>query len=140
MKTYQATHMIRYEDLNHHASLYAGRAIEWMVEASFVAVTLTYGDADGLRYKNTHKFDFKKSIFVGDIVTFASTVVRCGKSSMSIHVDVIDDATGEVKAEGLTTFVTVDDDSNPVAHGIELDETTDEDELKWRKEANKYFA
>ena len=37
MKTYRASHMIKMDDLNHHKNLYAGRGIEWMVEASFIA-------------------------------------------------------------------------------------------------------
>jgi len=139
MKTHEAAHMVRYEDLNHHANLYAGRAIEWMVESSFVAITLAYGDGEGLRYKNTHKFDFMKSVYPGDIISFASTVVRFGRTSATIHVDLIDDASGEVRAEGYTTFVTVDKDGRSMAHGMELDETDDPQELKWRKEANSFF-
>jgi len=131
--------MIRPEDLNHHHNLYAGRAIEWMVESSFVAVTLTYGDGDGIRYKNTHKFDFKKSVLPGEIIGFYATVTRTGGSSLTIHVDMKDEKTGEVRAVGCTTFVTVNDAGRPLRHGIKLDDTEDQEELKWRKEAESFF-
>ena len=54
------------EHLNHHGNLYAGQGIEWMIETSFIVVCTEYGDPQGLLYKNTHKFDFYKSIDPGD--------------------------------------------------------------------------
>jgi len=140
MKTYRSTHMIRFEDLNHHANLYAGRGIEWMIEASFIAAALAHGDREGLLYKNTHQFDFRKSVQPGEIVTFASTVVRAGKKSITMHVYLVDEATGERKAEGYTTFVTVNPENNkPLVHKIILDDVEDREELKWRETANFFF-
>lgn len=140
MKRYKAIHMVRLEDLNHHKNLYAGRGIEWMVESSFITATLTYGNGEGLLYKNTHKFDFVESVNPGDIVGFEGVVVRAGTKSITMHVNVTDEATGELRAEGFTTFVTVNPtDNKPIAHGIKLDETKDEAEIKWRKEANSFF-
>ena len=140
MKKYNATYMIRSEDLNHHGNLYAGRAIEWMMESSFIAAELAYGDREGLLYKNTHKFDFMKSVLPGDIVTYESMIVRFGHTSLSMHISLLDAASGELRAEGYTTFVTVDPrDKRPVPHGLTLDETDDEQELFWRKEIEGFF-
>lgn len=33
-------HLVKGEDLNHHGTLYAGRGVEWMVEAGFIASSL----------------------------------------------------------------------------------------------------
>ena len=71
--------MIRMEHLNHHANLYAGRGIEWMVESAFMAACLTHGDKNGLLYKNMRRFDFSRSVEPGDIVRYESTVVRAGQ-------------------------------------------------------------
>ena len=70
--------LIRMEHLNHHGNLYAGQAIEWMVETSFIVVNCEYGDPQGLLYKNTHKFDFYKSVNPGDIVYYEGLIVRTG--------------------------------------------------------------
>lgn len=43
--------MIKMDDLNHHKNLYAGRGIEWMVEASFIAAAAETGDRHGLLFK-----------------------------------------------------------------------------------------
>ncbi|MCR5482762.1 MAG: hypothetical protein K6F52_08225 [Clostridia bacterium] len=141
MKIYKAAHMIKMEDLNHHSNLYAGRAIEWMMESSFIAACLSYGNKRGLLYKNTHQFDFTKSAYPGEIITYCSSVVRFGRTSLTMRVAVISEETGELKAEGYTTFVTVDPDTQkPCAHGMKLDETTDPEELSWRKKAESFFS
>ena len=86
--------MIRMEHLNHHANLYAGRGIEWMVESAFMAACLTHGDKNGLLYKNMHRFDFSRSVEPGDIVRYESTVVRAGRTSLTVHVDLKNEQTG----------------------------------------------
>ena len=69
MKTYRASHMIKMDDLNHHKNLYAGRGIEWMVEASFIAAAAETGDRHGLLFRNCHKFEFNKSVEPGEIMS-----------------------------------------------------------------------
>lgn len=141
MKRYKSSHMIRPEHLNHHSNLYAGQGIEWMVETSFIVVNCEYGDPQGLLYKNTHKFDFYHSVNPGDIVTYKGLIVRTGRTSLTIRVGLYDEKTGVLNAEGFTTFVTVNPETNrPVAHGITLDEPADEEEKKWREEADGFFA
>ncbi len=140
MKTNTATHMVKMEDLNHHSNLYAGRAIEWMIEASFIAVSIEYGDGHGLLYKNTHQFSFEKPVNPGEIISFRSTIVRTGKKSLTIRVGLVSEKTGELKAEGYTTFVTVNPDTKEsIEHGLLLDETEEPNELSWRAKANSFF-
>ena len=132
--------MIRTEHLNHHHNLYAGQAIEWMVESSFIAMIDFYPDPEGILFKNCHKFEFNKSIWPGEIVTFESMVVRCGSSSVTVHVDIYSETEKVKKAEGVVTFVTTKPDTNiKVNHGLTLDETDDETELAYRKEADSFF-
>ena len=48
--------------------------------------------------------------------------------------------TGVLHAEGFTTFVSVDEDGKSKPHGITLDPPADEEEQKWRNEAESYFG
>ncbi len=140
MKTETASHMIRYEDLNHHESLYAGRASEWMIEASFLAVAAERGVNDGVVYKNTHKFDFIRPCRAGDIITLKSTVVRTGGKTITVRVGIYNELSGDLLAEGFTTFVTIDEATwKTVPCDIKLDATDDPEELAWRKEADSFF-
>ena len=140
MKRYRSSHMVRMENLNHHGNLYAGQGIEWMIETSFIVVCSEYGDPQGLLYKNTHKFDFYKSVNPGDIVTYEGLIVRTGRSSLTVRVGLYNERTGALHAEGYTTFVSVNRENRPVGHGILLDEPADEEEARWRQEAQGFFA
>lgn len=139
MKRYRSSHMVRMEHLNHHGNLYAGQGIEWMIETSFIVVCTEYGDPQGLLYKNTHKFDFYKSVQPGDIITYEGLIVRAGRTSLTLRVGLYNEKTGELHAEGFTTFVSVSEDGRSVPHGITLDEPADEEEMKWREEAEGFF-
>lgn len=139
MKRYHSSHMVRMENLNHHGNLYAGQGIEWMIETSFIVVCTEYGDPQGLLYKNTHKFDFCKSVIPGDIITYEGLIVRTGRTSLTLRVGLYNEKTGVLHAEGFTTFVSVDEHNHAIPHGIVLDEPADEEEIKWREEADSYF-
>lgn len=141
MKRYKSIHMVRMEHLNHHANLYAGQGIEWMMESTFIAACLAHGDAAGLVFKNTHQFNFMKSVQLGDIIGYESVVVRTGRTSMTMRVGMVNEMTGELMAEGYATYVTIDPETRkPLAHSVVLDETTDPEELKWRETADGFFG
>ena len=66
--------------------------------------------------------------------------MRAGTSSITVHVDMISEDTGEIKAQGITTFVTTEPGSTfKRAHGIVLDRTEDVKELEYRREAEELF-
>lgn len=141
MKKYTATHMVKMEDLNHHGSLYAGRAGDWLMETSFIIATQEYGEPRGILYRNTHSFEFTKPIEPGSIITLEGMIVRTGRTSITMHIRFVNELTRETHAEGYTTFVTIDPDTRkPVAHGIELDFTGNIKEMEWRNTAEKFFA
>ena len=132
--------MIRPEHLNHHGSLYAGRAADWMMETTFFAACLAHGDKEGLMYRNTHEFSFTKPILNGDIVRVESTIVRVGKKSLTMYCGFVNEETGLTHAVGYTTFVTINPKTlKSEEHSIVLDETDDKEELSWREHANTFF-
>ena len=68
------------------------------------------------------KVEFKKPVFIGDIVSFYAETTRIGKTSISVHVRVtgIRRAAGqppetEVLTEADLTFVAVDGHHSPIA-------------------------
>jgi acyl-CoA thioesterase YciA len=66
-------------------------------KASFVTVAIT-------------RVEFKKPVLVGDVVRFETSIVRVGRTSMTVHIDVIAERGAETihvtEAEGV--FVGVD--------------------------------
>ncbi len=139
MKTFQTSHTVKYEDLNHHQSFYAGRAIELMLEASFMGVAVARGIAGGMVYKNTHKFDFMKPIRVGTFINYDVTVVRVGTKTITVRTGIYEALTRELLAEGYVTLCTVDEFGRACPCGLTLDEPSSEEEKAWRAEAESYF-
>lgn len=140
MKTFRTSHTVVYGDLNPHATLYAGRAMEWAFEANFMATVHARREILGIVYKNTHKFDFFKPVRVGAVLEYAVTLVRAGEKTLTMRTGIYDSLTEELVAEAYMTFVTIDEETGKsVPNGITLDPAKTEEEKAWRAEAESYF-
>ncbi|MBK5247050.1 MAG: acyl-CoA thioesterase, partial [Peptostreptococcaceae bacterium] len=89
MKEYNGSHLVKSEDLNHHGTLFAGRAAEWLVEGAFVAAAAEHGRPQDILCVNIHGFVFKKPIAKGTILTLKSKVAKVGKTSITVYVKAI---------------------------------------------------
>lgn len=134
MKEYEALHLVKGEDLNHHGTLFAARAAAWLIEAGFVAAACEHGNSDEVVLRNLNNMSFSKPVQKGSIINFISRVVYVGSTSMMVSVLAKDAMTGQVAVEGYITFVTIDAGTGQkLTHSIALDDTTDEEELRQRQ-------
>lgn len=125
-------HLVKSEDLNHHKTLYAGRCSEWFVESGFIAVAHQL-DPEYIVCLNMHGIEFLNPVRGGHIVTFSSQIVRTGRSTLTIFIEVRDCRKNNVvTARGFITFCYVDEDTKPRAHGL-----TFEPETETEKELNR---
>ena len=90
-------HMVFPDHTNHLGTLFGGQALAWMDMASFIAAS---------RYARTtvvtarsEQVDFNQPIHKGDLVEVVAQLVKVGRSSMSVDVEVITEnlLTGERK-------------------------------------------
>jgi acyl-CoA hydrolase len=125
---YQIHHLIKSEDLNHHGSLFAGRAAEWFVEAGFVAAaSLTH--PENIVCMKIHGMVFTRPVRLGEIICFVSKIVYTGKSRMIAYVEM--KGKDQVIVKGFITFVNVDAEGHALPHGIVITpETPDDIQLK----------
>ncbi len=123
--------LVKSEDLNHHGTLFAGRAAQWFVEAGFIAAASVTNPAN-IVCANIHGMIFKKPVRNGSIIRFESRVVLAGKTSLVSYVKVSD--RGEFLVDGFLTFVHVDLKGRPIPHGISA-ETDDPDVLELQRRA-----
>ncbi|MEL7658608.1 MAG: acyl-CoA thioesterase [Bacillota bacterium] len=131
MNTEKTTRLVRYEDLNHHDTLFAGRLSEWFVESCFICAAKATGRPESLVCLEILDFIVRKPTKGGDLIDFSSIVARAGKSSLTVYCNVTG-KDGSTTAEGFITFVCLDDDGMPAPHGIALDETADAKESEVR--------
>ncbi len=139
MKEFLISRLVKSEDLNHHGTLFAGRTAEWFVEAAFVTAAVKVGNPENLVCMNIHGLQFRSPVTKGDIITFKSRIVRLGTTSITVHTSAFSETRHMAPVNGFLTFIHVDKDGKKAPHGLVLDETTDEQELMLREEANKLY-
>lgn len=100
----------------------------------FGGVILSYMDQAGAIEARRHaphkhvtvamdKVEFKKPVFVGDVLSFFAKVTRIGRTSMTIHVSVMAERFTDPRnvvtvTEASLVYVGVDDQGQPVPLGL----------------------
>lgn len=113
------TRLVKSEDLNHHGTLFAGRASEWFVESGFIAAA-TLLDPRHVVCLKIHGLYFTKPVHPGGILKFESKIVYAGKSSLTAYVQVLTDDNQPPYVSGFITFIHVDETTRPSPHGLEI--------------------
>ena len=116
------SHLIKPEDLQHHGTLFAGRMAEWMVETCYIAACRLVGSPEDVVCVKVHGLNFRKPATNGDIIDIRANVAYVGSTSITIHTEVFINEDKTASASGMATFVTVDKEGKPYAHGLSLTE------------------
>ncbi len=117
---------IKSQDLNHHGTLFAGRAAEWFVEAGLIAAAgLT--SPRNVVCVNIHGMVFSKPVHVENILRFESKVVYTGRTRIVTNVKIVFAHNDELVLSGFLTFVHVNEKGEPVPHGIKIEPAGPED-------------
>lgn len=115
-------HMVRPQDLNHHGTLFAGQAASWLVEAGFIAAARLCGKPEDIVCVQINEMTFKKPINLGDVIEIKSRVAFIGSTSISVYSQVFRPQDKDPIVANMATFVTVNKDNKPYAHGLKLPE------------------
>lgn len=120
-------HLVKGEDLNHHGTLYAGRGVEWMVEAGFITASSAVKN-ENIVCMRINSLLFRKPVPKGQMVTFEGRIVFTGRTSLTAYVKVINSNTNDFIVDGFFTYVYVDDHGKPAAHNIVIEPKTEEEQ------------
>lgn len=119
LPTFVADRLVKYEDLNHHGTLFAGRGAEWFVENGFiVAASLT--KPENIVCAKVHGMIFRRPVPKGSIVHCESKAVLAGKTSITVYVHFGEYGSNAHIVDGFLTFVHVDKEGKPTPHGLVL--------------------
>ena len=132
--------LVKSEDLNHHETLFAGRMAEWLVEASFMGASATfgkYGEEEHLVSVELHSLKYLGSAKNGDIITYYSQPLKAGKSSLSIYTKAVLNRTNTIIAEGYITYVCLNGDGKVIPHGITLEPQKDAESMERLEKLNR---
>ncbi len=121
IKAYKTNRLVKGDDLNHHGTLYAGRTAEWFVESGFVAAANLTNPAN-IVCQQIHSMQFSRPVQKGQVVCLESQIVFAGRTSLIAHIQM---TTNEREIlQGFITFVHVDLEGRPLAHGIKIEPDT----------------
>lgn len=134
IKEYPTHRLVKSEDLNHHGTLYAGRSAEWFVESGFVSASSLINPRNIICLK-IHGMYFSSPVKPGECICYTSKIVYTGKTSLTAYVKVTNvNNPSSIIVDGFISFVHVDDNTKPRAHGIIIEHETEED-IRLNKEA-----
>lgn len=101
--------------LNHRGTLFGGHALQMMDMAASIAATRHCRKT--VVTVSTEKIDFKVAIRQGELIDLAARVVKVGKTSLTVEVEMHSEVllTGERKlcTKGLFVMVAVDEQMRP---------------------------
>lgn len=125
--------LVKSEDLNHHGTLFAGRASEWIVEAGFTAVAIPL-QADNIVCCKVDGLDFYQPVRLGSVLVLESTIAYVGSTSIMVNVKVILAKNPEIKmCEAFLIFVHVDERTHPYAHNLVVNPETEEEKALYNR-------
>lgn len=113
----RVTHVVFPGDTNHHGTLFGGEALSLMDSAAFICATRHCRRKVVTRHLDA--MDFTRPIPQGTLVELVARVVRTGRSSMTVLVELfVEDMYSERRELGCTgtfTLVALGEDGQPVA-------------------------
>lgn len=107
--------MMMPRDTNRHGTIFGGVLLSNIDLAGAIAAqreVLTRGGNPKASFVTVamNRVEFKEPVFVGDVVRFQTRIVRIGRTSITVHVDVIAERGAEIipVTEAEAVFVGVD--------------------------------
>ena len=128
MKKITTYHLVLGEDMNHHGTLFAGRGVEWFVEAGYLSAATLLNSKD-LVCAAIHELSFKRPVPAGETVSYTAEVIYAGRSSLVAYVSAVAPAQKELILDGFIRFVHVDQAGKAKAHGLLISAQTDSERL-----------
>ncbi len=118
IKPTHTSHLVKYEDLNHHRTLFAGRAAEWLIEACFIAAARASGKPEDVVCAQVYGMSFKRPANRGDLVEITSQIGYVGPKSMTVVARATLNGETEPVVSCVATFVTVNEEGKTSPHGV----------------------
>lgn len=130
--------LVKSEDLNHHGTLFAGRASEWIIESGFICVASQLPPNNIVCYK-VDGLNFFHPIRLGTVLRIDASIVYAGSTSLMVNVRVTSTKDpNRVICEAFMIFVHVNEDTQPTPHGLKVDPETEQEKELCRRAKEIY--
>ncbi|EJP23113.1 thioesterase family protein [Peptostreptococcaceae bacterium AS15] len=140
MEKHELSIIVKSDELNHHNTLFVGKALTHLAEIGFITVCMAHKNPDDVVFYSLEGFKFFSPVPKGNVLTFQGQIVRVTSHSVTVYVEGINKLKNTKHIHGYATYVTVDEKSKAKKkHGIVLDNTDDKSELELREKAKELF-
>lgn len=115
------TYLVKGEDLNHHHTLYAGRCVEWCVQAAYIAAENCFDSPRPLVFMSIRGLAMRSPARLGDLIQITGEVDYVGESTIGIRVEAVTVQPRDERktvATGTFLFCTVDESGNAARHDL----------------------
>lgn len=133
------TRLVKNEDLNHHATLYGGRCVEWCVQMAYVTAANCFDENRPLVFMSIRSLSMREPARLGEILEFTGRVDYVGESTIGVRVDgrkLHPKSNSRLVVTGTFLFCTVDEEGRAAAHGLaEPPYASPGAERRWRNSA-----
>ncbi len=134
VKFYSTNRLVKSEDLNHHGTLFAGRAAEWFVEYGFIAAS-TLLPPHSIICVKIHGMTFQRPVKAGETICFESCIITTGKTSLTAYIKMHHSLKEDVIVDGFITFVHINNETRPTPHDIIIEVSEEYQDLLKRAES-----
>lgn len=115
---YKTRKIVKPADLNSQNTLFGGRIMEWLDEECAIFAMCQLG-TQKIATKILGEANFMSPAKQGDIIEIGADVVKYGRTSLTVRAEVRNFTTKQtILTLDKIVFVTVDEDCNPIPHGI----------------------
>lgn len=130
-------HLVRGMDLNHHGTLFAGKAALLFVESGFIVSSLALNTKEIVCLR-IHGMLFKHPVESGDTIGLTSQIVYAGRTSVGVYVKVFIQSSKEFVVDGFLTFVKADEQTHKsIPHGVSIEIDNQESRILQQKYLNE---
>ena len=141
MKKHEISIIVKPDELNHHNTLFVGKALTYLVETGFITVSFEHGNPNELVCYGLNDFKFLTPVPNGSILTYEGQIVRVTDTTITTFVEGICRLTGTKHMSGWVTYVVIDLETRAKKHhNIVLDDTDNKEELDIRRKTGEFFA
>ncbi|MBF0299887.1 MAG: acyl-CoA thioesterase [Oligoflexia bacterium] len=136
----KTAHLVKFGDLNHHGTLFAGRMSEWVVEACFIAAARFVGRPEDVVCVQVHGINFTRPANRGDLIELRSQVGHVGKKSITVVGQAYLNNDSNAVISCGATFVTVDQKGISYEHSLILPQSFIDSHKELCEEASRYYC
>lgn len=126
LRSFDTLRLVKGEDLNHHGTLFAGRASEWVIEAGFIAAA-AMTDPARIVCRKVHGMEFLKPVAKGRLLRLSARIVLSGRAKLVAKVEARLEENAAPIIESFITFVHVDESGASCPHGVTVAPETEEE-------------